>query len=84
MYDTIDDTFTMPLSRQDKCSPSYPGKKPLIATRSCTDFNYLDEDIKKNIVYISTSGTDTTSKFETNSAYVTFSPVFVGHANTHM
>ena len=72
MYDTIDDTFVMPL----KCSP---GQK-LTATRSCTDFSCLDDDIETNIAYASTDEIVTSSEFEVNPAYITFSPVtFVTH-----
>jgi hypothetical protein len=77
VYATIEDTFTKPLN-QDKqfASSSHPGRKPLTATqyRSCTDFSYLDDDIDKNIAYASTI---TSSEFEVNPAYTTFSvPVF--------
>ena len=83
MYDTIDDTITVPLE-QDKNSLSHPGRKPLIAARSCTDFNYLDDDAstEKNIAYYaSMHETVTNSKLEVNSAYMAFSPgsVFVHH-----
>ena len=72
MYDTIDDTFIMPL----KCSP---GRK-LTATRSCTDFSCLDDDAEENIAYESTDEIVTSSEFEVNPAYITFSPVtFVTH-----
>ena len=84
VYDTIKDTFTMPLN-QDKRSSSHRRQKPLTTTqyRSCTDFSCLDDDIDKNIAYASTDEIVTSSEFEVNPAYITFSPVFVHHANVH-